>query len=257
MLIDEIILEKTNPKPVSGIDKLGDKSEVTSDKGIKYQWNTAQKSFIDLRNNKPVKQGSLLDIQLLKKFGLDKKGNAIKPGIFKRAGMAVGGALGQDTLPSDAGLGKKAGTAVGAMVGKAVTAPFKAIGAVANRLKGQGNADDQSPQAEPEQTAQTTTTQNAQPENDIDALVANTRDSMKNLSLQGNKSLPKKAVDNLTKDLSMAEVNKDYYIRTGTTIVRYDSMGYNVKPFVQKWFSLKQQDMQSKDLSRLKVLAGI
>ena len=80
---------------------------------------------------------------------------------------------------------------------------------------------------------------------------------MKNLSLQGNKSLPKKAVDNLTKDLSMAEVNKDYYIRTGTTIVRYDSMGYNVKPFVQKWFSLKQQDMQSKDLSRLKVLAGI
>ena len=206
--------------------------------GPTFTWDPAKKQWLNPDGTQVARD---VHFDLMKAVGLDPQGNKLKPGMIdKIKGAWAKSGAGID--PKASVLGKvmgRVGGAIGNAIGKAVR-PKDAQGAAQPDANGDGKPDTP-----------------AQQGSDLDTRINAVRQQMKTLNLSGTKAVPKGFDTKIQDAFTKAKVNKDHFEILGKTIVDLDRRGFIVKPYVDAWFKLKQADMQSLDLSRLKILAGI
>jgi len=180
--------------------------------------------------------------QLMKQYGLDISGQPTGPSIADRISSKLGGPFGQGTDPKANKFTKAMGK-LGSALGRGAAAMI--------RPKAQPTAQDTDGDGQPDATPQ------GEYIPGVDSRLGGVRQQMKNLGLTGTKPVPTGFDTKIQQAFRSAKFNKDHFEKLGNMIIDLDRRGFIVKPYVNAWFNLRQADMQSLDLRRLKILAGI
>ena len=199
----------------------------------------------------------MLNRQLMNRHGANDSGEPLKPSMGQKISQKLGGPFAQGLDPK-AGIAQKIGAKIGSALGRGVAALVRP-----KDTDGDGQPDDAAAEPQAPKLGSGDTRQGAV---QIDQDLGNIVNQMRSYQPKpGAKPLPAQMAQGVAKDIANVRNNKDWAVMTGSKILKFANVGYDVTDLHKKWsqevaIGKKQKIMQdqfSEELEIIKKLAGI